>query len=194
MAGCSNSGLTKIPLSLPYDLDWLLLSGNNISFLGTETSNLNTLSKYLHISKLILQNNRITNIPEKFLDIFVNNSKLSFLDISSNTLMNLPQNIRNIASLEKLQIFGNNFQCSCDNTWMRDWILNNSEIIENYKKIKCQMEGGKFIPIVQMNEVDMERGFLTVLKMAGQLFDKHNMHSKFYTHNKLFAAVLKMIK
>ena len=187
MADCSNSGLTKIPVSLPDDLDWLLLSGNNISFLGTEASNHNTLK---HISKLILRNNKITNIPEKFLDIFVNNSKLSFLDISSNTLKNLPQNIRNIASLEKLKIFGNMFQCSCDNTWMRNWILNNSEIIENYQKIMCHMEGGKLIPIVQMNEVDMgcvPNGSFAVWKIVGKLFEENK---KAHFCNTLFATLL----
>ena len=170
VADCSNSGLTKIPISLPDDLDWLLLSGNNISFLFAEASNHNTLK---HISKLILQNNIIINISENILDIFANNSKLSFLDISSNNLKFLPKSIRNISSLAKLKIQKNMFQCSCDNTWMRNWLLNNSKIIENYKEIKCQMNGAKWIPIIQMNEVNMEclpNGSFAVWKIAGQLF------------------------
>ena len=172
MADCSNSGLTKIPSSLPDDLDWLLLSGNNISFLGGKASNHNTLK---HISKLIIQNNRITNISEKFLDIFTNNLQLSCLDLSSNNLKSLPQNIRNITSLETLNIWDNKFQCSCDSTWMRNWILNNSEIIKKYKEVKCQMKDGKWIPLVQMNEVDMgcvSTGSFAIWKIVGQLCKK----------------------
>ena len=176
MADCSNSGLTKIPPSLPDDLDWLLLSGNNISFLGVEANNNVTLQ---HISKLILQNNRIANISKKFLDIFVNNSKLSFLDISSNNLKFLQKYIRNITSLETLKIWKNNFQCSCDNIWMRNWIVNNNEIIEHNKEVKCQMKDGKWIPIIQMNEVDMKclsDGSFAVWKIVGQLFEKNKRH------------------
>ena len=179
MADCSNSGLTKIPPSLPDDLEWLILSGNNISFLSVEASTHSTLE---HISELVLQNNRLTNISANFIGVFANNSKLTFLDISSNSLKFLPQNIRNITSLEKLNIQENSFQCSCDNTWMRNWILNKSEIIENYKEIKCQMKSGKWIPIVQMNEVDMgclPNGSFAVWKIVGQLLKK-NKHS---THN-----------
>ena len=192
VADCSNSGLTNIPTSLPDDLDWLILSGNNISFLGVKASNNNTL---MHISKLILQNNRITNISENFLDIFVNNSKLLFLDVSSNNLKFIPQNIRNMTSFKKLNIQGNNFQCSCNNTWMRNWFLNNVETIANYKEVKCQMKGGKWIPIVQMNEVDMgcvPNGYFAVWKIVGQLFNEHTKHNNFYTNYKLFAT--KIIK
>ena len=58
---------------------------------------------------------------------------------------------------------------------MRNWILNNTETIENYQEIQCQMKGGKWIPIVQMNEVDMgclPDGSFAVWKTVGQLFNK----------------------
>ena len=94
----------------------------------------------------------------------------------------IPQKI----SLQKLDIQGNNFQCSCDNTWMIKWILNYTEVIENYKEVKCQMKGGKWIPIVQMKEEDMgclPNGSFAVWKIVGQLFKEHKKHSKFYIHN-----------
>ena len=69
-----------------------------------------------------------------------------------------------------LKIEGNPFQCSCDNTWMKDWILNNSDTIENYKNIECEMRGGKHVPIIQMNEVDMGCLPNGLWKIVGKLF------------------------
>ena len=152
VANCSYSDLTQIPSSLPKELDWLIMSGNNISFLGEEKISNSSLG---HLSKLNLQKNTIVNISSSFMKIFIQHSRLSFLDLSFNKLRNLPKNIKNLTFLQEVKISGNQFQCTCDNLWKKDWILNNSNVVVDYKNIKCKMKGGKKVAIVQMNEVDM---------------------------------------
>ena len=172
MADCSNSNLTQIPSSLPKDLDWLLLSGNNISFLDCKTVNNQILTHISKLNKSKLKQNRINNISSKVLDIFVQSSSLDILDLSFNDLSFIPKNIRNITSLKSLNILGNKFKCTCDNMWMKDWILDNDNIVQNYKDIKCKMKGQKWFQIVQMNEVDMgcfPNGSFAVWKILGQI-------------------------
>ena len=167
MADCSNSGLTQIPPSLPEDLDWLFLSGNNITFPAAK--NIELLD---NISQLDLLRNRIANISPEVLNILFQNSRHLYLNIAFNELRSLPQNIRNLSSLENLSISDNKFECTCDNIWMKDWILKKSSIIQNYKDIKCQMKSGKWIPIIQMKEVDLgcvSDGSFVVWKISGQI-------------------------
>ena len=152
VADCSRSVLTQIPNTLPYDTDWLILSGNKISSLGEETLNISVLN---HISKLDLRANIIDTISSEFMDKFVKSGKRLFLDISMNKLRHLPEALQNVTSLEKLVISNNDFQCSCDEVWMKDWLLNNSKIVDSYGSIKCQMQSGRWIAIIQMNEVDL---------------------------------------
>ena len=156
VADCSHSGLVKLPKSLPDDLDWLYLSGNKISLSDANATIGNEMHRYLyHISKLDVRSNFITNILSKFLDIFVESNQLLVLDISYNNLTTLNHKIKNLTSLEKIDISGNQFLCLCENFWIRDWILNNTNVINNYKTIKCQMPSGKWIPVITMSEEEM---------------------------------------
>ena len=153
VVNCSSSGLTKIPPSLPRDTDWLLLSGNNISALDEELSNMPLLS---HISKLDLRTNKIKRLSKDFIDVFVQASQLLSLDISDNKLTSLPPNIKNISSLNELWISKNQFKCRCDSIWMKDWILDNkTEVVRHHNSVKCQMPSGKWIPVIKMREVDL---------------------------------------
>ena len=39
---------------------------------------------------------------------------------------------------------------------MKDWFLNETDLIEDYENMLCQMESGKWIPIVKMDKAEME--------------------------------------
>ena len=41
---------------------------------------------------------------------------------------------------------------------MKDWLLNDTELIEDYENVLCQMTSGKWIPIVKMDKTDMGCG------------------------------------
>ena len=149
---CSRSGLAQIPPSLPDDLDWLILFKNNITDFG---KNFRELPFLHHISTLDVRENVLMKISPDFIELFINSSKLASLDISSNKLATLPMNIRNITSLNNLSLSGNNFICNCDNIWMKDWILNKSQIIHNYKIVTCQLPSGTRSPVIQISKVDL---------------------------------------
>ena len=153
VADCSHSGLINLPNSLPEHTDWLLLSGNNLTSLSIKNTQNTELLKYL--KKLHLHSSKITNISSKFLDIFTETNNLLHLDLSKNELITLPENVQNLSSLQTLNIFDNKFKCSCDNIWMKDWFLNETDLIADFETVLCQMTSGKWIPIVKMDKTDM---------------------------------------
>ena len=152
VADCSGKDLRDLPTSLPPNLDWLLLLDNNISSIDLTNSN---VIKYLnHTSKLDLKNNKLFKLPEGFLDIIIKSKKLSYLDISNNSLTTLPQSIQKL-KLKTLKLAGNKFKCLCDNVWMKEWMLNNSDMITDYKTVQCQMSSDRPIPVIKMNAEDL---------------------------------------
>ena len=152
VAECSHKGLTQIPGSLPNNLDWLIVSGNNIRSFNDSILNKTFLR---HISKLEISSNNITSISPEFIDLFIEYDNLKYLDVSNNHLKNLPQNIQNVTSLKKLLIHGNQFQCQCDNIWMKDWILRNNDLVYNYKTIECEYAARMVKPIIQVDKVTL---------------------------------------
>ena len=153
VADCSHSGLTQLPDSLPDPTDWLLLSGNNITFFTPGTKEIS--DTLYHLSKLDLHGNNLTNISAEVMDGFIETNTLLYLDLSNNELSILPDEIRNLTSIRTLKISGNKFKCSCSSFWMKEWLLKNTKIVEDFENIKCEMESGKWIPIVHMDKTDM---------------------------------------
>ena len=174
VANCSYSGLTEIPDSLPEQTDWLLLSGNNISSLATETMTIN--DTIYHLSQLDLYGNNVANISAEIMDHFIQTKTLLYLNISKNQLTGLPDNIRNLTSLKELKISGNKFKCSCKALWMKQWLLNETQIVENFENIKCQMPSSKWIPVVHMDKADMgcvpaSEEMFSTWEIAGEYFE-----------------------
>ena len=153
VANCSDSGLQNVPASLPEHTNWLLLSGNNLIVLNTINSQSTELLQYL--TKLDLNGSKIRNISSAFFDIFVENNTLLYLDLSKNELRSIPENVQNLSSLQTLKMSGNKFKCSCDNFWMKDWFLDETDTIYDFENVLCQMASEKWIPIVKMDKVDM---------------------------------------
>ena len=134
-------------------MDWLILSHNSISYINKDLENLKFLRE---ISKLNLSYNGLVNLSNEVLDIFPNDENLKVLDISNNNLTSLSENVKNITSLEEIWISGNHLKCSCDNNWMKKWILNQSHLVVDYQKVQCQMPSDARIPITQMDPVKLE--------------------------------------
>ena len=153
VADCSHSGLTHIPDSLPEETDWLLLSGNNFSSLITTNEEIN--DTLYHLSQLDLRGNNLTNISSEVMDGFIETNALLYFDLSNNKLSDLPENIRNLTSVKTLKISGNKFKCSCKSFWMKEWLLSETQVVEDFENIACEMKSGKRIPIVHMDKTDM---------------------------------------
>ena len=152
VADCSGKDLKDLPTSLPPNLDWLLLLDNNIS--SIDLTNPNVIKYLNHTSKLDLKKNKLFKLSEGFLDIMIKNKRLSYLDISNNALTTLPQNIQKL-TLKTLKLSENNFKCQCDNMWMKEWMLNNSDMITDYKTVQCQMSSDRQILVIKMNAEDL---------------------------------------
>ena len=153
VANCSYSGLQNIPDNLPEDTHWLLLHGNNLTLLNRQNSKNSEFLQYLSV--LDLHSSKIRNLSSNFVDILTGSNNLLYLDLSGNEFKTLPENLQNFSSLQTLKITGNKFKCSCGNIWMKDWFLNETDVIENYENVLCQMPSGKWIPIVKMDKINI---------------------------------------
>ena len=153
VADCSHSGLTEVPDSLPEETDWLLLPGNNISSLIKGKNEIN--DGLYQLSQLDLYGNNLFDICTEVVDGFIQRNTLLYLNLSNNKFSELPGNIQNLTSIRTLEISGNKFKCSCKSFWMKEWLLNETQVVQDYENIKCQMKSGKWIPIVHMDKTDM---------------------------------------
>ena len=153
VANCSYSSLTHVPDSLPEQTDWLLLSGNNISSLTTDTTVDN--DTLYHLSQLDLHGNNMSKISTGIIDDFIQSNNLLYFNISNNKLTSLPENIKNLTSLRILNISQNEFECSCENFWMKKWLLNETKVVTDFENIKCQMTNGKWIQIIHTDKTDL---------------------------------------
>ena len=95
VANCSARNLTDIPHHLPFDTEELHLNGNNFTESFTTRSYTN-LWKYNSVKVVLLQNNHINELPD---DMFINVTKLQYLDLSGNRLDTIPPNLFSISSL-----------------------------------------------------------------------------------------------
>ena len=142
VADCVHAGLTQIPKSLPIDTDWLILSGNNISSVQTEDL------KFLPIlSRLDLKQNKIKSIPEDFAEYLSNRSNAVNLSISSNET----NKFESAKVFMQLSLSENQFDCTCDNMWMRSWLIKNREMVQDYDGVDCEMESGRRVPFVELD-------------------------------------------
>ena len=145
--------MKQIPDSLPEKTDWLLLYGNNISTFNTVNSHIN--DTLYHLSQLDLHGNSLKNISVEVIDGFIQSHSLLYLDISNNKISHLPENIKNLTSLKTLKLAGNIFKCSCENFWMKEWLLNETQVVDDYENIKCLVKSGNWISVVHMDKTDM---------------------------------------
>lgn len=97
-----NKDLAELPIQLnsssPDQILHLDLSGNNINELPLNLSNLRTL---------ILASNRLTSINNKMINAIATYTKLEVMDLSLNDLTSIPDQILNIRTLKRINIFGN---------------------------------------------------------------------------------------
>ena len=117
---CRNQSLTSLPETVLEDTDWLLLSGNNLR-------SLNKAPKYLNnITLLDLSSSSITEIGDRVMGFTAKSVK--HLDIRKNQLKTLPRTISNVNGSSKFWISDNPYECNCDMTWMKNWLMDTINI------------------------------------------------------------------
>ena len=117
---CQNKNLTSLPDTVLEDTDWLLLSGNTFGSLNEAPDYLN------NITLLDLISSEITAIGDTVMGITAKSVK--HLDIRKNQLKTLPQTIRNVNGSSKFWISDNPYECNCEMTWMKNWLMDTINI------------------------------------------------------------------
>ena len=135
-----------------------------------------------------LRGNSLTNISAEVFDGFIQTNSLLHLDLSNNEISHLPDEIRNLISIRTLKITRNKFKCSCETFWMKEWLLNETQVVEGFENIKCQMKSGKWIPIVHMDKTDMGCVPTTGEPLsAKQIAGKYSKNHVFRCSNEVFS-------
>ena len=141
VADCAHAGLTQIPKSLPIDTDWLILSGNNISSIQTEDL------KFLPIlSRLNLKQNKIKSIPQDFAEYLISRSNA----VNLSTPGNETRKFESAKVFTQLSLSQNQFECTCDNLWMKNWLIKNRGMVQDYDAVDCEMESGRRVPFIEL--------------------------------------------
>ena len=148
---CSSRNLTSLPPNkeVPNITDYLNLSKNNINILDGNQRYFRT------IYGLMLSNNTISNITDKFLEN-LGNGKIEVLDLRNNFLKRLPHKITSLSTLREIWLRNNPFVCDCDMLWMKDWMetFNKSDnmVVKDYYTLQCKNGLG---PIYDLDPVKM---------------------------------------
>jgi len=138
---CSNARLTKIPDILPpantqqllfkasiqtkYKLDF---SRNNVSLLDSQNYFNNT--DYIDLNNCGLRN--ITD------SAIISLEKVEKVYFHGNLLTGLPKIVTTLNfSFTNISLYDNPLSCSCDNAWLKTWLLSIYARLDNPKAIQC---------------------------------------------------------
>ena len=134
MYNCSNRNLTRLPDTALNGTDWVIVTGNNLRHVTTAPEYLPTV---LHLD---LSRSNVTGITA---DVIVKTlEKAKYLNIAMNNLTQVPEEIRRSSNGTELWMSGNPYRCDCDVMWMRDWLLEATNVMD-IQNVTCA--SGKMI-------------------------------------------------
>ena len=127
--------MVKLPSTVPEGTNWLDASNNYLTELCDSPSYLR------NVSSLNVRYNAIRKICDSFMAV-LKCSNLQDLNLRSNLIEQLPEQIVNVASLKRLWLSGNPYVCVCRTIWMIDWILyascgDGSHIVQDAYDVMC---------------------------------------------------------
>ncbi|XP_032218341.2 protein toll [Nematostella vectensis] len=143
LVDCSERGLHRLPFKMPAGELEVNLRGNAIRELPWR--------HYLgNITVLELSNNEIKELNMTFVDSL---ARVVNLAINDNKLKYLSRGVTNLTAREgfrSLSISHNFFVCDCYASWMRDWLANNTDKIEDTSSILCASGRLEGLPIISV--------------------------------------------
>ena len=133
--------------------------------------------KYMKTTSVLdLSSNFVNRICEDTIK-FLQNGKMTTLNLADNKLTTLPKTISKITSLQVVRLSGNNFTCNCRMIWMIDWFKERNttgqRIVEDYDQIFCANGMKKGTKIYQLKAEEMgcfKSGLDTVGKLTIGIF------------------------
>ena len=124
---CYDTGLTHIPQTVVNETDSVILAGNNLG-------DLSTVENYLYKVKSIdMSSSNVQSITDDVMTAMLTNVK--HVDISNNSLTFLPRTITDVKNRTQLMIGNNPYECNCDMMWMRDWLVQATNVIDKENAI-----------------------------------------------------------
>lgn len=130
IANCTNGNMTKLPDIFPV-FDELILH--------LENNQLRSISEryYLErVTELYLDNNSISHIELDAVILLA--ATLKIFKIPGNKLSYLPENVKNLTYLEKIDLANNSFTCDCSIKWVKNWL--ESLNIPNIEDTTCHLQ------------------------------------------------------
>ncbi len=125
---CSYNNMINLPGYMLPRTQQLIMIHNNIEQLEFVDTNL------VDVKTLNMQDSNITHITDKAMKTLVVNRKT--VKLNGNKLKNIPRSILSASLSTNLSLGDNPYECNCDMMWMRDWLLNATNVIDR-EHIKC---------------------------------------------------------
>ena len=145
---CSGMGLQNTPSMIERGALYVKLNDNNLVTFDQ------TYAYFERIKYLDLQNNQLTSISRKTIKLLDQNKNLIWINLSKNSLINLPSEIKEFHG--RLWIGGNNYQCNCKMLWMTKWLNNSKERVPDYQEVVCKQEKAIGHLIYLLTPLDMD--------------------------------------
>ena len=127
MFNCSNRNLTGLPQDILNDTHWLILTDNNLGELFEPKAYLKEVS---HIN---ISSSKITRVSTNITELMTEGK--TYFNLRNNSLRNLPEVITNTRNTTELWIAENPYECNCDMIWMRDWLVQATNVMDKENAI-----------------------------------------------------------
>ncbi len=117
---CSDKNMTQLPTKVLPRTEQLNMSGNNIGELQTVDEGL------VNVTTINLQATNITQITDQAMKTLVLNRET--VRLNGNMLQQVPSLLQALKFQTTIWLSNNPFVCDCDMMWMRDWLLNATNV------------------------------------------------------------------
>ena len=102
------------------------------------------------ISHLNLSSSQITSIGAQAINLIIDEK--TYLNIRNNSLKYLPKKIENTRNTTELWIAYNSYECNCDMMWMRDWLVQATNVMD---KENTTCASGDMIGIISYSYINI---------------------------------------
>lgn len=146
---CNSKGFTHLPSKIPK----IESPPNNQYTLKLEMNN-NRIRTLTHenytslLSDLSLSGNQLEDVGDA---AFTGMTIIKHLNLENNKLKKISPKIQYLLKFEDTSLSNNNFQCTCDMVWMKDWI-NFAPIDDPNRDMQCTFENEDVYKIREVSE------------------------------------------
>ncbi|XP_057686832.1 neurotrophic tyrosine kinase, receptor, type 2a [Corythoichthys intestinalis] len=126
------------------------------------------LHYYKNLRNLTVTNSRLTYVSKL---AFQNNIKLQYLNLKDNNLSSLSWTIFRHLNLSYMILTGNPLHCSCENMWIKLWLLEEADTQE----LRCVEDGGGRILLSRLKLPNCELPMATLTPSKVTVMEGDNM-------------------